>query len=117
MGLFDIWRRKKQKRTPDLKRRETRKFVSEEATDASIESGEPETITSLLGKYDSLVERREALSVERKDLTVRLEEGKLKAIEFRKELMSRIQEAALVSENLRETTAKLAHLGYRGILH
>lgn len=81
-----------------------------------MESGESETITTLLVKYENLVERREALSVERVALTDKLEAGKIKATEFRKELMMRIQEAAQVSENLRETMAKLAQLGYRGTL-
>ncbi len=116
MGLFDSWRRKKQKRKEFERRRETKKVVSEVATDGSVISDEPETIDSLLGKYYSLVERREALSVERKDLTTKLEEGKLKATEFRKELMARIQEAAQVSETLREMTARLSQLGYRGTL-
>ncbi len=116
MGLFDSWRRRKQKRIEFEKRRETKRVVSEVAADESIRSSEPETIASLLGQYYSLVERREALSVERKDLTTRLEEGKLKATEFRKELMARIQEAAQVSETLREMIAKLTQLGYRGTL-
>ncbi|TET09911.1 MAG: hypothetical protein E3J86_06975 [Candidatus Thorarchaeota archaeon] len=116
MGLFDSWRRKKAKRTQYLPRREPKKVVSEIATDASMESGESETISTLLVKYENLVERREALSVERMALTDNLEAGKIKATEFRKELMMRIQEAAQVSENLRETTAKLSQLGYRGTL-
>jgi LPS O-antigen subunit length determinant protein (WzzB/FepE family) len=116
MGLFDSWRRKKQKRTEFEKPREPKKVVSEVAADESIKSDQPETITSLLGKYYNLVERREALKVERKDLTTKLEAGKIKATEFRKELMARIQEAARVSETLREMIAKLTQLGYRGTL-
>jgi len=116
MGLFDSWRRRKRKRTEFEKRRETKKTVFEVAADGSIKSAEPETIASLLGKYYSLVERRDALSVERKDLTTKLEDGKLNATEFRKELMARIQEAAQVSETLRDMIAKLSQLGYRGTL-
>jgi regulator of replication initiation timing len=111
MGLFDSWRRKrKPKPTPVARPQKV-------ATEAESTTGEPETIASLLGKYEELVQRREALKVEREDLTRRLEEGELEATEFRKELMARIQEAAQVSENLRTTTARLTQLGYRGTLH
>jgi regulator of replication initiation timing len=75
-----------------------------------------ESIKALLGEYANLVERRESLSVERENLTSRLERREIEATEFRKELMSRIQEAAKVSESLRVTSARLSELGYRGIL-
>ncbi len=117
MGLFDRWRRKKTPAPQPVARlHETTKIKSAASVEApDIESG-PETITSLLGKYEGLVQRREELKVEREDLTRKLEDGKLEAAEFRKELMARIQEAAQVSENLRETTVKLTQVGYRGTL-
>ena len=118
MGLFDRWRRKKKPAPQPVARpRETTKVASEASTDDSVTEGGSETITSLLGKYEDLVQRREKLQVERADLTRKLEDGNLDAAEFRKELMARIQEAAQVSENLRETTVRLTQLGYRGTLH
>lgn len=117
MGLFDSWRRKRPTPTVVAKPRDTKKAVSELARDDSLAPGDIDSIKTLLGEYYNLVERRETLSVERKDLTKKLEKGEIEATEFRKELMSRIQEAAKVSETLRETTAKLTQLGYRGTLH
>jgi hypothetical protein len=111
MGLFDSWRRKKHRPATVAKPRDSKKPVVE------LESGDPDSIRTLLGEYQDLVERREALSVEREDLTRKLETGEIEATEFRRELMFRIQEAARVSETLRETTAKLTQLGYRGTLH
>ncbi|MGY5865556.1 MAG: hypothetical protein RTV41_13220 [Candidatus Thorarchaeota archaeon] len=117
MGLFDSWRRKKPKPTFVAKPRDPKKAVSEMARDKSVAPGDLESIKTLLGEYDNLVERREILSVEREDLTNKLERGEIEATQFRKELMSRIQAAAKVSENLRETIARLTQLGYRGTLH
>ena len=117
MGLFDRWRRKKPSPTMVAKPRDTEKDVSELARDDSLAPDDLDSIKTLLGKYYNLVERRETLSVEREDLTKKLEKGEIEATEFRKELMSRIQEAAKVSETLRETSAKLTQLGYRGTLY
>jgi regulator of replication initiation timing len=116
MGLFDRWRRKKSSPTTVSKPPVTKKAVSELSSDDTIIPSNLDSIKALLGEYDNLVERREALSVERENLTLRLERGEIEATEFRKELMSRIQEAAKVSESLRETSARLSELGYRGIL-
>ena len=117
MGLFDSWRRKKPRYTPAAKPHDTRKTVSELASDRSIDTGERDSINNLLGEYEDLVKRREALTVEREELTEKLERGEIEATQFRKELMSRIQEASKVSENLQNTTVRLAQLGYRGTLH
>ena len=117
MGLFDSWRRKKPRPTTVAKQLDTRKTVSELVSDKSIDTGERESITSLLGEYEELVKKRETLTVGREELTEKLERGEIEATQFRKELMSRIQEAARVSENLQDTTARLAQLGYRGTLH
>ncbi|KXH71075.1 MAG: hypothetical protein AM326_12080 [Candidatus Thorarchaeota archaeon SMTZ-45] len=118
MGLFDSWRRKKKRApTTDTRFRERPQVKSGMQTDVDVTEAEPETVSSLLEKYDELVQRREALSFERENLTRKLEDGEIEATEFRKELMARIQEAAQVSENLRSTTARLAQLGYRGALH
>ncbi|MHA1903781.1 MAG: hypothetical protein ACXADL_10375 [Candidatus Thorarchaeota archaeon] len=117
MGLFDSWRRKKHKTTTIEKPRDARKSVSKLSSDDTMLPSNLESIKSLLVEYDNLVERRESLSVERENLTLRLERGEIEATEFRRELMSRIQEAAKVSESLRETTARLSELGYRGTLH
>ena len=105
MGLFDSWRRKKAKPSIVTKPRDVKKVVSGPVVDESKESGDHESIATLLGEYQDLVQRRDALSVERKALTKKLENGEIEAAEFRKELMFRIQEAAKVSETLRETTA------------
>ena len=118
MGLFDSWRRKKKPAQQSVARpKETSKVASKATTDAPVTDGGTDSITSLLGKYDGLVQRREELQIEREDLTQKLEDGELEATEFRKELMARIQEAAQVSETLRETSVRLTQLGYRGTLH
>ncbi|MHA1934409.1 MAG: hypothetical protein ACW97A_03925 [Candidatus Thorarchaeota archaeon] len=117
MGLFDSWRRKKPKTTTFEKPRDAKKAVSELSSDDTLLPSNLESIKSLLGEYDSLVERRESLSVERENLTLRLERGEIEATAFRRELMSRIQEAAKVSESLREMIARLSELGYRGTLY
>jgi SMC interacting uncharacterized protein involved in chromosome segregation len=118
MGLFDGWRRKKSKQKPVLesKSRE-KKDISDLTPTDTIEPKNLDSIKSLLEDYNNLVERRESLSIEREELTKKLERGEIEASEFRKELMSRIQDAAQVSEKLRETTVKLSGLGYRGTLH
>jgi hypothetical protein len=116
MGLFDRWRRKKPTTTTVSKPPHEKKAVSEVSTDDTIMPSNLESIKALLGEYNDLAERRESLSVERENLTLRLERGEIEATEFRKELMSRIQEAAKVSESLRETSARLSELGYRGTL-
>ena len=117
MGLFDKWRRKSPKPAAVSKPPEAKKTASELSSDDTIIPSNLESIKELLAKYDNLAERRDSLSVERENLTLRLERGEIEATEFRKELMSRIQEAAKVSESLRETTARLSELGYRGTLH
>lgn len=117
MGLFDKWRRKKKPALQPVARL-SEKIVTEAETSTAVHitEREPETIVSLLKKHEDLVHRREELQKERENLTRKLDEGKLDTTEFRKELMARIQEAAQVSENLRETQIELTQLGYRGTL-
>jgi C4-dicarboxylate-specific signal transduction histidine kinase len=117
MGLFDRWRRKKTpEQQPVARLREKIGTESETSAEVHITEGESETISSLLKRHEDLVQRREELQKEREKLTRKLDEGKLDTTEFRKELMARIQEAAQVSENLRETQIELTQLGYRGTL-
>ena len=71
---------------------------------------------SLVAEYERLVRRRDELQRERSQLTIRLDNGELSPIEFRKELMARIQEAASVAERIKEVSSRLIALGYRGIL-
>ena len=115
MGLFDSWRRKKPTTTVKTRPREVKKDASKASGDSGA-TPSMESIDTLLGEYNRLAERRDVLSVEREELTSKLERGEIEATQFRKELMLRIQEASRVSESLRETTAKLSELGYRGTL-
>jgi predicted nucleic acid-binding Zn-ribbon protein len=88
------------------------------ARPATIEVPKPAAkseMNSLLAEYQRLVQRREALTTERTELTTRLDRGELTAAQFHKELRARIQEAAQVSENLRATAARLSELGYTGL--
>ena len=112
MGLFDGWRRKKKFSTP-VKLREPKKVLSSDEVSEDVSETDQAT---LLKEYQELVRRKEGLQTERDELNARLERGEIDATAFRKELMSRIQEAAEVSEKIRVTGAKLVSLGYRGIL-
>ncbi len=125
MGLFDSWRRRKKKKSrTTVKAREimtpSTPMPEKGITPPDVDELDPETqgeLVKLVADYERLQKRREKLQDERSALTERLDKGELTAIEFRKELMSRIQEAATVSEELKETAAKLTSMGYRGILH
>ena len=112
MGIFDGWRRK-QKTERAVRLREPRKVLSADEVPEKVSETDH---AALLKEYQELVQRKEALHGERDELNVRLERGEIDANAFRKELMSRIQEAAEVSEKIRITGAKLVSLGYRGIL-
>jgi predicted transcriptional regulator len=114
MGFFDRWRRKKKSLAP-VKLTESRKPKTEESVSSVSEAvSESEDVAGLIAEYERLVQRREELLIERQEITATLDSGELNPDEFRKELMSRIQEAATVSENLQNTAAKLTALGYRG---
>ena len=120
MGLFDSWRRKKKKPVATGQLTKPVEPVKVEAdTDASEPDAEAEStdVVSLIAEYERLIQRREELQVERRELTATLDRGQIDPDDFRKELMSRIQEASVVSENLRVTATKLTSLGYRGVLH
>ena len=84
---------------------------------SEMEPDKQNEIVTLVAEYERLSARREELQEERRELTARLDRGELTPIEFRKQLMEKIQEAAQVSENLKDTSAKLTALGYRGVLH
>ena len=117
MGLFDGWRRKKSRPPVRTRPREARDAASEKTGDDHADaSTSKDRIASLLNEYNTLSERRDALSLEREELTLKLENGEIEATQFRKELMLRIQEASKVSESMRETTAQLSELGYQGTL-
>jgi len=126
MGLFDSWRRKKTQppepktvvRGREIMRTGVPKQAVPAARPATIEVPKPAAkseMNSLLAEYQRLVQRREALTTERTELTTRLDRGELTAAQFHKELRARIQEAAQVSENLRATAARLSELGYTGL--
>ena len=117
MGLFDRWRRKKKsKTTVQLQEPEKLKPAKDSTTETSVK-GEEDTLVDLVVEYERLVKRREELQVERGELTAKLDRDEIDHDDFRKELMSKIQEAATVSENLRIAAAKLTSQGYRGVLH
>ncbi|MHA1653395.1 MAG: hypothetical protein ACTSYX_10060 [Candidatus Thorarchaeota archaeon] len=123
MGLFDSWRRRRKTGTAERARIKSREIlVSDSApTTAPAPPTElpPETqaeVVSLVAEYERLVRRRDELQRERSQLTIRLDNGELSPIEFRKELMARIQEAASVAERIKEVSSRLIALGYRGIL-
>ncbi len=121
MGLFDRWRRKKEdKRDTRVKGREILTSQPPSARVKQVQDLSPEgqsQLAALVAEYERLKKRREELQDERGQLTERLDRGELTPIAFRKELMSRIQEASRVTENLKTTSSKLASMGYRGILH
>ena len=127
MGLFDRWKRKsKRKKTVPQSIREREitkpKSVTPEKTSesGSVLKSTPEIqveIDSLIAEYEQLSMRREELQIERGELTNRLDRGDLTAIEFRKTLMQKIQEAAQVSESIKDMSSKLISLGYRGMIH
>lgn len=118
MGLFDSWRRKRRKQeivAPKDRRSseaETPKPTRPEGL-TTVEKGE---VADLVARYDELHKRRAELHAERAQLTDQLDNGELTALKFRKQLMLKIQEAAQVSDNLKETASRLIVLGYRGVL-
>ncbi|TFG31938.1 hypothetical protein EU528_04850 [Candidatus Thorarchaeota archaeon] len=117
MGLFDGWRRK-QKSMATVQLKEPAKPKTEvSGTSKADDKTDSEDVVVLIAEYERLVQRREELQVERRELTATLDRGEIDSDEFRKELMNRIQEAATVSENLRITGSKLTAMGYRGVLH
>ena len=117
MGLFDGWRRKR-KREATVKLQEPKRLKSVESkVSEDIKEREKVDTVNLVAEYERLIQRKEMLLAERGILTARLDRGEIEADDFRKELMSKIQEAAEVSDKLRVTSAKLTSLGYRGVLH
>ncbi|TXT56043.1 MAG: hypothetical protein BAJATHORv1_30427 [Candidatus Thorarchaeota archaeon] len=120
MGLFDRWRRKEKKEKKTVVRgREIMRVEAPERTPKKSEVEQTpeskEKITQLIAEYQRLVARREELQRERSELTRRLDSGELTAIQFRKELMNRIQEAAKITDGIRETSSQLIALGHPGV--
>ncbi|MBD3407395.1 MAG: hypothetical protein GF411_14860 [Candidatus Lokiarchaeota archaeon] len=120
MGLFDRWRRKEKKKTKTVvKGREIMRVEAPERKPKTEEVEKTpeskEKIAKLIAEYQRLVERREELQRERSELTRRLDSGELTAIQFRKELMNRIQEAARITDGIRETSTALIELGHPGV--
>ena len=118
MGLFDSWRRKRRKReiiTPkDRKSSEAETPTPTRPEGLTpVEKGE---VAGLVTQYEELHKRRAELHAERAQLIHQLDNGELTALKFRKQLMLKIQEAAQVSDNLKETASRLIELGYRGVL-
>ncbi|MBN2228304.1 MAG: hypothetical protein JW779_01850 [Candidatus Thorarchaeota archaeon] len=117
MGLFDRWRRKKDREVTIRLQEPEKVLISNSEIDTENTHVQSENVDSLVREYESLIARREELQIERNELTERLDRGEIDNDEFREQLMLRIQEAAMVSENLRITSSKLTSLGYRGVLH
>jgi hypothetical protein len=118
MGLFDSWRRRRRKQ--EIVAPKDRKSLEVEAPTPTrpegltpVEKGE---VDALVIQYEELHKRRAELHTERAQLTNQLDSGELTALKFRKQLMVKIQEAAQVSDNLKETASRLIELGYRGVL-
>lgn len=114
MGLFDSWRRKRKPQAHVVIRKpKTSKSVEGEDTENSMESEQVDT-ASLIAEYEQLVQRKEKLMVDRSELTEKLTRDEISADDFRKALMKTIQEAATVSEKIRNTASTLTSLGFRG---
>jgi hypothetical protein len=123
MGLFDRWRRKDTKKKVGQTRIRGAEIVKTDSVPSEapevkdLSASEQDEVVSLVAEYERLSKRREELQEERGALTKRLDSGELTAIEFRKLLMEKIQEAAQVSDSLKSTSSRLTALGYRGVLH
>ncbi|TFG33714.1 hypothetical protein EU527_07055 [Candidatus Thorarchaeota archaeon] len=117
MGLFDSWRRKREPAATVKLEKPAKPLPAVGDRPTSEVGGESQDIVNLVAEYERLVKRREELQIERGELTEQLDRGELDASEFRVQLMTRIQEASQVSENLRTVSSKLTALGYRGVLH
>jgi hypothetical protein len=118
MGLFDSWRRRRRKKEfMALKDRKSSEAETPMPTRPEgltpVEKGE---VANLVSRYEELHKRRAELHVERAQLTKQIDNGELTALKFRKQLMLKIQEAAQVSDNLKELASRLIELGYRGVL-
>ncbi len=123
MGLFDSWRRKRRQKI-ERKHIRSREILAPTTPAPSVAPREmaiapehEEEVVTLVAEYERLAKRRDELQKERTRLTLALDRGEISAIEFRRELMSRIQEAAQVADRLKEVAARLTALGYRGVLH
>ncbi len=119
MGLFDSWRRRRRKKeflaSKDRRSSEAKAPTPTRPDELTpVEKGDVDNLVTL---YGELHKRRAKLHTERAQLTHQLDTGELTALKFRKQLMLKIQEAAQVSDSLKETASRLIELGYRGVLH
>jgi len=138
MGLFDWVKRKlrgkeekpkkgdvrtKAKKATEAKTVDAAKAeIERKATDMptsteGVSEEHGDEVISLVAEYERLVKRREQLQAERGELTEKLDRGEISPTDFRKKLMSKIQEASTVSDKIKRTSSKLTQLGYRGVLH
>ena len=118
MGLFDRWRREKKREKPKTTIRHSTIYKPTGTTTVEkkpveevgvVDSGE---VANLLAEAERLIQRREELQMERTTLLKKLDNAELTAIEFRKQLMAKIQEGAQVSEDLRRISSRLTQLGH-----
>ncbi len=124
MGLFDKWRRKSDTRTQAVVRGREHmrpaKPLPEREERVKFDEVAPEVqqkLLSLVAEYERLSRRRDELQRERGELTFKLDKGELTAMEFRKQLREKIQEASRLTERMKETSNQLSALGYRGVLN
>ena len=126
MGLYDSSRRKKMQHPEPKPIASGRGSMRTETPKQAVPAAKPATsevprsvvkseMNSLLTEYRRLVQRREALTAERAELTTRLDRGEITTAQFHKELRAKIQEAARVSENLKATATRLSELGHSGL--
>ena len=122
MGLFDRWRReKKEKKTPTTVRgtgiyKPTGTVKIERKPVEELGPAEASEVSKLRADADRLIQRREELQIERTDLLKKLDNAELTAIEFRKQLMAKIQEGAQLSEDLRRISSRLTQLGHPSLV-
>ena len=122
MGLFDRWRREKKKKEPTTTVRGT--GIYKPTGTAKVERkpveelgpAEATEVAKLRADAERLIQRREELQVERTTLLKKLDNAELTAIEFRKQLMVKIQEGAQVSEDLRKISSRLTQLGHPSLI-
>ncbi|MHA1960712.1 MAG: hypothetical protein ACW99U_10790 [Candidatus Thorarchaeota archaeon] len=104
MGILDRLKRKITERSGDVR-----------VPDAKSSRSHPKTY-SLVNEFEELEQRREEILLERDELARLLDAGEITAIEYRKQLMAKMQEAAQVTENMKAIASRLESMGYKGVL-
>ncbi|UCE10327.1 MAG: hypothetical protein JSW61_15370 [Candidatus Thorarchaeota archaeon] len=104
MGKFDRLRRIRVTKSEDVRDREGKTTRSQSK------------MYSLVNEFEELEKRREEILLERDELARRLDAGEITAIEYRKQLMMKMQEAAQVTERMKALASKLEGMGYKGVL-